>query len=73
MSYNKKAIIEALKELARLALFGALSAVVLWLGDAVNALDPTSLQFMIGTALWRIADKFVHENKNIDRQGIAPF
>ena len=70
---NKQAIIEAIKEAARLAFFAALAALVAWATDKLGALDPTSLQVVIGTAVLRIIDKFVHENKDIKAKGIAPF
>lgn len=70
---TKQALWEAFKEVARLAFFAALAAVVGWLADKVNLLDPTSVYYVLATAALRFADKYVHENKNIDSKGIAPF
>lgn len=69
---NRQALIEAVKEAARLAILAAIAAVLLYVGDLVNALDPTSLQYMIGTALLRIADRYVHKNPEIPANGISP-
>lgn len=69
---NKEALIEAVKEAARLAVLAAIAAVLLYLGELVNVLDPTSLQYMIGTALLRIADRYVHKNPDIKATGISP-
>lgn len=70
---NKNAILEGLKEVARLALFAAISAVVAWATDKMSGLDPTSAYVAVGTVVLRFADKWIHENKNVDAKGIAPF
>lgn len=69
---NKKAFIEAVKEAVRLAILAAFAAVVLFAGDLVNALDPTSLQYALGTALLRVADRYVHKDKGIKLDGVSP-
>lgn len=69
---NKQAIIEAVKEVGRLAFLGALAAVVLWLQQKAGS-DPTTLQFIIYTAVGRFLDKYIHANSNIKANGIAPF
>lgn len=73
MKYDKKAIIEALKEAGRVAFLGALSAVILWAGTLVSSLDPTSLQYIVLTILLKAGDKFVHKSEDINASGIAPF
>lgn len=73
MTYDKKAIIEGLKEAGRVAFLGALSAVILWAGTLVSSLDPTSLQYIVLTILLKAGDKFVHKSEDIKATGIAPF
>lgn len=73
MIYNKKAIIEGVKEAGRVAFLGALSAVILWAGTLVSSLDPTSLQYIVLTILLKAGDKFVHKSEDIKATGIAPF
>lgn len=70
---NKKAIQEATKELLRIAFFGALASVLSWVTTKVANLDPNSSYALIATIVLRIADKFVHENKDINANGLAPF
>lgn len=73
MTINKEAIIQAIKEVGRLAFFAALGAIVLWLSTLVSNYDPTSLQVVILTAVGRFLDKYIHENEDIKANGIAPF
>jgi len=70
---NKKAIVEALKEVARLAFFAAMSAAVGWAAQKAQLLDPTSTQYIIATLALKFLDKWVHENDQIEAKGIAPF
>ena len=69
---NKQAIIEAVKEVARIMLFAALTALVGWIGTKITEFDPTSLYYVIGTVVLRALDKFVHKSE-IAANGIAPF
>ena len=69
---NKQALLEAAKEAARLAFLAALSAVILYAGEFVNALDPTSLQYVIGTGVLRVIDRYVHKDENTQFNGISP-
>ncbi len=73
MKIDKKAILEAVKEAGRLALFGAISAVLAYVTGMVQTLDPASAQAVIGLLILKFADKYVHKSKNIDANGIAPF
>ena len=73
MNINTKAIVEGVKELLRIALFGALTAATGWLAQKVNLLDPTSLYYIVGTLALRFLDKVVHKNENISVNGISPF
>lgn len=70
---DSKALLETVKEAGRIAFFAALAALVAYGADKLSLLDPTSFQVVIGTAVLRVLDKFVHENKNIKANGIAPF
>lgn len=70
---NKQAIMEALKEIGRLAFFGALSAVLAWATTQIAGLDPNSVYAIAGTLVLRFLDKWVHENDNVQAKGLAPF
>lgn len=70
---NKEAILEAVKEVGRLAFFAALTAVLGWASTKVSSFDPTSTYYIVGTVLLRLVDKYVHASPDIDRNGIAPF
>ena len=70
---DKEAVMEALKELGRIAFLGAVTAGVGWFTALVSSLDPTSAQFIVGTALLKVMDKFVHKSKKIKANGVAPF
>lgn len=69
----KDAIISTVKEGLRIALFAALSALIAWASNKLAGLDPSSSTVVIGTILIRLVDKYVHENKDINAKGIAPF
>lgn len=70
---TRAAVIETTKELARIALFGAISAVLSYLTTKVGNLPPDSAYTLIGTLLLRAADKYVHSHADIAANGIAPF
>lgn len=69
----QKAIIETIKEAGRIALFAGVSALVAYATSKLSGLDPTSLYVVVGTAILRLLDKYLHENKNIQAKGLAPF
>lgn len=69
----KDAIMSTVKEGLRIALFAALSALIAWASNKLAGLDPSSSAVVIGTILIRLVDKYVHENKDINAKGIAPF
>ncbi len=69
----KKAIIESLKEAGRLAFFAALTALVGWATQQLTNLDPSTTYYIVGTALLRIVDRFIHTNEDIKATGISPF
>lgn len=70
---DKKAVWEAVKEVARLAFFAAAAAVVAWATTKLTALDPNSTFVVIGTAVLRFVDKWIHESENTKANGLAPF
>lgn len=69
---NKEAIIEAAKEAFRLALFAAVAAIVAYVSQLVEAGDPASLWVLVGTAILRIVDKYIHEDPDIKLNGLSP-
>jgi hypothetical protein len=69
----KDAVISTVKEALRIALFAGIAALVAWGSDKLAGLDPSSTTVIIGTIVIRLADKFVHENEDINAKGIAPF
>lgn len=63
---------ETVKEALRIAVCGALSALVLWLQEKAGGLDPSSLQYAVLAVILRLADKFEH-NRPTKRKGLLPF
>lgn len=72
MKFNKKAFIEALKELVRVAFLGALSAGLSWLTTQVGNLDPTTTYAIVGAVVLKVLDKYIHKADNIPVKGISP-
>lgn len=70
---NKQAIIEAIKEVARLAFFAAISAVIAWATTKLAKLDPNSVYVIVGTVILRAADRYVHKDDGLKVNGLAPF
>lgn len=70
---NKQALLETVKEVARIAVFGALAALVTWLTSKVATFDPTTVQYIIGTVILRAADKYIHNDPTTKAKGILPF
>lgn len=70
---NKKAIVEAVKEVARLAAFAAISAAATWVASKVATFDPTTVQYIIGTAVLRFVDKYIHNDTGTKAKGLLPF
>lgn len=73
MSINWAAIWEGVKEVGRLAFFAAITAVLGWLATELSTLEPTSVWYIGGTVVLRFLDKWVHENKEVKINGLAPF
>lgn len=65
---NKKALLEAAKELGRVLLFAAIG----WGIGYVTSLPENTTTAVVLLVL-RAADKYVHENPNIEAKGVAPF
>lgn len=70
---NWTAILAGLKELARVAVFGAISAALAWGTTQVGNLDPSSAYAVAGTLVLRFLDKYVHANQDIPAKGLLPF
>lgn len=70
---NKQAIIETAKEVARIALLAAVTAVVGWVSTKVSSFDPTSVYYIVGTVLLRAVDKYVHVSPDTTKNGITGF
>lgn len=73
MNIDRQAIIEAVKEVGRLAFFAAATAVVAWATERLGMLDPSSVFYVAGTFVLRYVDKYIHEAKAIKANGLAPF
>lgn len=73
MKIDKKALLEGAKEVGRVVFFGAVSALALYVTSQLANFDPTSVQFVVLTVVGRFLDKYVHENEDIERGGVAPF
>lgn len=65
---NRKALLEAAKELGRVLLFAAIG----W-GIAYLTSLPESSTTLVALFVLKSLDKFVHENPNIKANGVAPF
>jgi hypothetical protein len=70
---NKTAVIATIKELVRLAIFGAVSGIIVFATHKLSSLDPNSAYAVAGTFILQGADKYVHKNENIQANGILPF
>lgn len=66
------AIVEAIKETGRLVVFGVISAFITAVTNQFATLPQDQLTVFLTLAL-RAIDKWVHEEKSIDRSGILPF
>lgn len=70
---DKKAILEAVKEVGRLVFFAGLTAVIGWATTKISSFDPTSTYYIVGTMVLRFLDKYIHDSETTERSGIAPF
>lgn len=69
---TRTAVIEAIKEVARIAFFAAVAAVISYATTRLADLDPNSVYAVVGTVILRAVDKYIHENQNISAGGISP-
>ena len=83
---DKKALIETAKSFARFLWFGILGLVATFLTNLVAsgqldnivvnfnglALNASVLVLAIITGIVKLIDKYVHESKNLDSNGLAP-
>lgn len=67
-----QAITETIKEGVRIAFLAALGALITWASSKVASFDPTSVQYIVAALVIKLADKYVHENENINLKGISP-
>ncbi len=65
---NKKAILEAAKELGRVLLFAAVGWAISYFSNL-----PENTTTMVALLVLRGLDKYLHENDNVRLNGIAPF
>lgn len=70
--FNKQALIEALKEVGRLAFLGAVTAVLGYLTQLVAGLDPNSVYYVVGTVVLRAIDRYLHKSPDTKLTGISP-
>jgi len=70
---DKKAIVDAVKEVGRLAFFAALTAIIGWATTKISSFDPSSTYYIVGTVILRFVDKYIHVSDTTVRNGIAPF
>ncbi len=73
MKISKEVVIAYTKEILRIAILGAVSAVLAYVGTVVANLDPTSVYAVVLTALLRAADKAIHDDKKTKANGLLPF
>ena len=67
---NKEALLEALKEGLRLALFASVSALLSFALEKLGLLDQNELSVMVGTMALRTLDKALHEwGKDLGKKG----
>ena len=71
MKFDKKALMEAGQEIARVAFFAALSAVVAYGLRQFANMDQTEIVVVAGTILLKFVDKYVHDSKFIKFNGLT--
>lgn len=65
---DKKAIIEGLKSVGRVAIFAAIGAALTYVTDL-----PQNSTTIVVLIVLKFADSYVHNNDNIKANGIIPF
>lgn len=69
--FNKKVVFEALQEVARVALFGALSAAVAYGLQKLGMQNQTDVTVVLGTLALKGVDKWIHDNPKIKLNGLT--
>lgn len=69
---DRKAVLESIKEVLRLAFFAAVAAAVAWVTTKLSTLDPSSTWVIVGTVVLRLVDKYIHVSPNTKLTGISP-
>lgn len=72
MNKYSDAFIKALKETGRLVVFGVVATFISALNAEFNSLPQDQVTVFL-TLILRAADKFIHEEKTIKKDGILPF
>lgn len=70
---NRKAVVEAIKEVLRLAALAAISAVLSWATTKVASLPPNSVYTLVLTVVLRAVDRYIHKDPGTKLPGIVPF
>jgi hypothetical protein len=70
MKFDKEALWEAIQEIARIAFFGGISALV---AVGLNRLAglPQTETVVIGTFILKFIDKYIHDNPKIKFNGLT--
>jgi hypothetical protein len=68
---NKAVIWEAVQEMARVAFFGAVSALISFGLQQLGVKNQQEPVIMIGTLLLKGLDKYIHDNPKIDSTGLT--
>jgi hypothetical protein len=70
MKFDRKAAVEALQEVSRVAFFGAISALVSVALEKVAGFPQTEVT-VIGTLVLKLVDKYINESKYIKLNGLT--
>jgi hypothetical protein len=70
MKFDKKAAIEALQEVARVAFFGAVSALVSVALERLAGLPQTEV-IVIGTLVLKLVDRYINQSKYTKLNGLT--
>lgn len=70
---SRSALWEAVKEILRLAVFAAISAAIAGAIDYLSGFNSTETWVVVGLAVLRFADKWIHERKDVASKGLLPF
>ena len=68
---DKKVLYEALQEMARVAFFASVSALVAYGLKQLSGQDQSQTVVLVGTLLLKGLDKYVHDNPAIKSNGLT--